>query len=141
MLNLSLLTACIPSLKRVLGEFSTGLTGITISDHHMLNTSNQSQTGSQAKFSRHGGRSLFRYGHNVDPRSGNLSQISSTSRVGGFGEKRFNQSRNYSRGGNVKDIEEEDRSESIKGLTDDAIMQTIDYRVDYDGDDRSGHRR
>ena len=141
-LNLSVLTACIPSLKRVLGEFSTGLTGITITEQHELITSNQSQTDSKTGYSRTGGRSIFRYGHNVDPRAGNTSQISTTSRIGGFGGERRNQSRNYSRGLKGKtDPEEEEQSESIKGLTDDAIMQTIDYRVDYDGDDRSGHRR
>jgi hypothetical protein len=120
MLNLSLITACIPSLKRLISDMQTGLTRVAIPEQFELESVLRSGskgakspqvTGNQSRAYRYDG--------------GKKNSL----RVKEGGAKRFG-------GGAQRERErdgspEEGRSESVKGLTEDAIFQTIDYRVEY----------
>lgn len=116
MLNLSLITACIPSLKRLISDMQTGLTRVAIPEQFELESVLRS--GSKgAKSPQVTGNQSRAYRYDGGKRS--------SLRVKEGGAKRFG-------GGGQRDgSPEEGRSESVKGLTEDAIFQTIDYRVEY----------
>ena len=159
MLNISIITACIPSIKRFLADIQSGLMGVNISEPYEL-------THSGGKYAVDYGRGTT-FGSKVTTRLG-VSHMSGTgksesSRMGrsrgekdprNLGMDLESGHHNHIRGGHRSpggQGQVRDTSESVKGLTDDVIMQTIDYKVEYEdgnlseggrsssGDRREGH--
>jgi len=87
MINVSIITACIPSLRRVVTDLQTRQTGLAINENLELTIGTYGKEGTQASgmpMNGHGGgndRSELRsnrvvpYGHNVDNRVGNMASI------------------------------------------------------------------
>ena len=133
MVNLSLITACIPSMKQLLASFQTGLTGITIGGQvyeigdepvYEMGAFNSSQKNAMANPSSMNRHSAYR--GDINPTGGNQSEASAKhqsrqSRKGSIIGSRVGLRR--------KDVNEQ--AESEKGLTEDAIMQSVDFRVEY----------
>jgi hypothetical protein len=154
MLNLSILTACLPSLKRIIDTLRSGTAAVTIDGPYELSIS--------------GGHTAlpgFKLKGGSKPSKGRSSRLSggvsngggeiSTSKFGGYGNGNTNNGRSsiglmnsiMSRGEGKNVVE---RSDSIEGLTDNVIAQTLDHKVEFDehsqrdatlhsGDGRSGN--
>ena len=133
MLNLSIITACIPSVKRFLADIQSGLMGATISESYEMTHSSgkpQPQLGST------GGLGLT---SRLASRLGmGTSQQRSTLRS--QNEKESDQSitpadewyGGRSQAHTGKTSEHVAETESVKGLTEHVIHQRIDYQVDYE---------
>jgi hypothetical protein len=137
MLNISIITACIPSIKRFLADIQSGLMGVNISEPYEL-------THSGGKYVDYGKGTTF--GSKVATRLG----LSNNSGIGKSQNSHSSQARSkneksvdlepsaghhqfLSPGSNLNRAQNHrERSESVKGLTDDVIMQTIDYKVEYE---------
>lgn len=143
MLNMSIITACIPSIKRFLADIQSGLAGVHISEPYEL-------THSGGKYADYGKGTDF--GSRIATRPG-MSRNMSSGRS--RGEKDLRNPNNmdlessmrsgnhtYIQGGGQEPRRGQGRvretSESVKGLTDDVIMQTIDYKVEYEDGNTSG---
>jgi hypothetical protein len=135
---MSIITACIPSIKRFLADWAAGLSAVTISEPFELEHSSgkhglNSQT--YALGSGMGSKIATKLGLS----SSNKTEVTSTvrSRNDPNGDEdilRSNTAKNRS-GGNQQD----NTSDSVKGLTDGVIMHSIDYRVEYE--DQSDHHQ
>lgn len=139
MLNVSIITACIPCIKRFLADLSVGMTVIAVSEPLEM---------------------TVKHGSSGNPSSG--KPFDSSSGGGGFFSGLMSRSRHAPplqepvHGGRKKSVapNNEDpyskrqdfqpdwatrsrpvieRSESVKGLTQNIIVQTIDYEVNYEG--------
>lgn len=128
MINLSIITACIPSIKHILSNFQTGLTAFTIPDHFEMapykpsNGNNASGGGSGSP------RTVFRH-RRSDP---GIEHGASTNRVGPYGKEKSSTKKGTA--------DDEAGSESVKGLTKDnpdSILHTVDFRVDYGPEERT----
>jgi hypothetical protein len=145
MLAMSFITACIPSIKRFLADIQSGLMGVNISEPYELTHSGgknaSTQAGTYGKGTSLGSKVASRLGVTsitAGGRSANASALRSR------GEKdSSNLGSQVERGGyldtdyNGREIrgrrnDGHETSESVKGLTDDVIMQTIDYKVEYE---------
>ena len=147
MLNMSIITACIPSIKRFLADIQSGLAGVHISEPYEL-------THSGGKYVDYGRGTTF--GSKVATRLGMSQGQSRNTSVGrSYGEKDPRSLNNMDlesnmRSGNHNHIQGgrqdprrgmgqvRETSESVKGLTDDVIMQTIDYKVEYEDGNTEG---
>lgn len=111
LINVSLITACLPSIKRFLSDWAAGVTNAPMEAFEQATSSNTPAYGSSS-----GLRSFVR-----SQTRGKL-----TSRHDRSQELSHMQSRDgrehRARGGDT---------ESTRGLQDGIIMQTVDYRVDY----------
>lgn len=127
-LALSIITACIPSIKQFLADWATGLARAAI------------------------GEDLDAEHDNVKSRSGNNTKIFSSQRSGTFASKlglsrsaRGAVTDTSRSGGGTRDHDNiriqnpkaqynrsDDTSESMKGLTDGVIIHTQDYAVEYE---------
>lgn len=120
---MSLITACLPSIKRFLADWAAGVANAGISEPFELqhSSANKSRSGyGQPSGIRSFGRSQSgtKNGSHIEPERDNApATYSYYARKG-----------REDRGGD--DIE----TESKKGLTDGVIMQTFDYTVEYDED-------
>ncbi|OAL30249.1 hypothetical protein AYO20_08823 [Fonsecaea nubica] len=130
-LNLSIVTACIPSIKRFLADWAAGLSAITISEPFELEHS-AGKTGAGLTYAAGSGM-----GSKIATRLGfattSKAEITSTVRSRSDNDDDdtiLNTSRNRSRGANGR--QPDNTSESVKGLTDGVIMHSIDYRVEYE---------
>lgn len=142
MLNISIITACIPSIKRFLADIQSGLMGVNISEPYEL-----THSGGKATQLRYGqGTGL---GSKIATRLGmSAGKSQSNSAIRSRGEKDQRdvdlEDMRYTRGANLhpghvgnnarahSNRNMRETSESVKGLTDDVIMQTIDYKVEYE---------
>lgn len=82
MINVSIITACIPSLRRVVTDLQTRQTGLKVSENLELTFGSDLRTGKEGTTANGGDRSELRsnrvipYGHNVDNnRIGNMASI------------------------------------------------------------------
>lgn len=153
MLNVSIITACIPSIKRFLGNIRSGLTTINISTNYEATRYGQSSgrldatVGSKAYM--HGG------GRRASTLASRLASSLRLSVVGtsnmqhsssGGGSSAGRSGRHEKRSPVDGDMHVEfgrtpgsrvtvgsttGESSSVTGLTDDIIMHTIDYKVEY----------
>ncbi|KAK6423102.1 hypothetical protein LTR95_016592 [Oleoguttula sp. CCFEE 5521] len=138
LLNVSIITACVPSTKRFFMDVRSGLMGVTISETYEMTHSGGK--GTQMMSSDSAGRS--RLGSVIAGRLGLTSRRDATgSKTSGTGNSQLNEKREsyanmggvaYSnvakvRGGHAKDLTPE--SESVKGLTRDVIRQDIEFEV------------
>ena len=137
-LNLSLVTACIPSIKRFLADWAAGLSAITISEPFELeHSAGKSGLGSSAQYATGSG-----VGSKIATRLGlsstSKAEITSTVRSRNESDEdetlKTNTARNRSRGAGTRQQPQQtdNTSESVKGLTDGVIMHSIDYRVEYE---------
>lgn len=135
MLGVSIITACIPSIKRFLADVQSGLMGATISEQYEMTHSGgkatQLQSGSgtggfgSKMASRIGGVMLSKSQDGSGMRSQvGKEELDSASGGGAFGHVAFaKRPRSQTR---------EEESESVKGLARNAIHQKIDYEVEYE---------
>jgi hypothetical protein len=145
MLNASIITACLPSIKRFLADLQSGLMGVNISEPYELTHT--------------GGRYIQDYGKGMSLGSRVASRLGISTLTSGVGKSQ-NSSSGRSRNEKLGDLESAMRSDptnqrvsrnhhirggqntndtsketdSVKGLTvtDDVIVHTIDYKVEYE---------
>jgi hypothetical protein len=139
MMNLSIITACIPSIKRFFADVQSGLMGVTISETYELTHSGgkptQLQSGSGTGM---GSRLASRFGISQNKSKG-MSAPRSQLRENGGGsfteaEIAYGNKARASRGTQQPRTAE---TESIKGLTQNVIHQKIDYDIEYEERDNS----
>jgi hypothetical protein len=140
-INTSIITACIPSLKPFLSAIKPGLAIIRIPEHELTGPyvrrskrrSKSNTTGSSRVATRFAGRLSSTKKGNTS-----LSNTSSSSNSNFWTEKQkqaiaaMERGHNRPHAGKVESRVEHGRSESIQGLTDDVILHSIDYRVEYE---------
>ena len=128
-LNLSIITACIPSIKRFLADWAAGLSKAEINDAFELEHSNgKSRSGNNtyAGGSGLGSKLATRLGLST----GSRAEVTSVSR-----SRDRDRDHNIDRMGGRRTGQPSpsgDTSDSVKGLTDGVIMHTIDYKVEYE---------
>lgn len=107
----SLVSHCIPPLRRVLANLQTGMMGGMVTDFFELSVSG-------GPSSHTGGTTASKTGYQVGRRAG---------------RSRRSKARNSLSAGFTRSRLEVERKDSQRNLRDDAIVQTIDYEVRYDG--------
>lgn len=136
-MNVSIVTACIPSIKRFLADWASGLSGVTISEPFELEHSAGKSgmfNSSYAQGSGMGSKIATRLGLTSSSKgqiSSNLRSIDS--------QHDTKHSQTHPSGAAVHAADPNDASDSVKGLTDGVIMHSIDYRVEYE-DQNPDHR-
>lgn len=139
-MNLSIVTACIPSIKRFLADWAAGLSAITISEPFELEHSagkTGGGSGAYAMGSTMGSKIATRLGMSSTSKAEITSTIRSRNDREDDGALRRDNDRNRSRGTGGR--QPDGTSDSVKGLTDGVIMHSIDYRVEYE-DQNVDHR-
>ncbi|KAK5713946.1 hypothetical protein LTR15_010852 [Elasticomyces elasticus] len=131
-LNMSIITACIPSIKRFFMDVQSGLMAVTISEQYEMTHSGGKAAEMQSSSGLSVGSRLASKFGIMSRRSRALSRTEHSQQGetrGPFASIAEGQSSNtaWVRGGAAKT--EEPETESVKGLTDNAIHQTIDYAV------------
>lgn len=143
MMNSSIVAACIPSLKPFLADIKPGLIVVNIPEHELTASfvrPSKSRTGSHPATGMKSGAGISRLASRLGLSSqhGRGMNSSSNDSSGLWTEKQrqavTNMEMGYNRPNATKASSkvENDRSESVKGLTDDVILHTIDYKVEYE---------
>ncbi|KEF54873.1 uncharacterized protein A1O9_09316 [Exophiala aquamarina CBS 119918] len=138
-MNVSIVTACIPSIKRFLADWASGLSNVAISEPFELEHSagKSGGFGSYAPGSGMGSKIATRLGLSSTSKAQVTSHLQS---VDSHHENNHSQLHaNNNRGVSVKANDPNDASDSVKGLTDGVIMHSIDYRVEYE-EQNTDHR-
>jgi hypothetical protein len=126
---MSVITACVPSIKRFLADWAAGMSAATISDpFEFEHSAGKSGSQSDPQGSNLGSKIASRFG------LGSKSHATSTSRSWAEGSRSAGpQHEAKIHGRRVQTgSDEADTSDSVKGLTDGVIMHTIDYKVEYE---------
>ncbi|KIX04957.1 uncharacterized protein Z518_05829 [Rhinocladiella mackenziei CBS 650.93] len=136
-LNVSIVTACIPSIKRFLADWAAGLSGVVISEPFELEHSagKTNPSGTYIGGSGMGSKIATKLGLS----STSKAEITSTRSLGDMGNQGAINLETRPRNGGRKGQVSHDTSESVKGLTDGVIMHSIDYRVEFE-DQHPGNR-
>jgi len=126
-LSLSIITACIPSIKRFLADWAGGLSRAAINNSFELeHTVGRSHSGNNT-FSQGSGQT-----HSLATKLGlsrlGRAEVTSTSRSHGNGKDSDVNLHTQK----PQRTRLEDTSDSVKGLIDGVIVQTMDYRVEYE---------
>jgi hypothetical protein len=144
MLNASIITACLPSIKRFLADLQSGLMGVNISEPYELTHTGGRYVQDYGKEMSFSSRVATRLGISTFT-SGGKSQNSSSGRsrnekIGDLESvlrsdptnQRVSRNHHIRGGQNATDTSKE--TDSVKGLTvtDDVIVHTIDYKVEYE---------
>ncbi|KAK5462700.1 hypothetical protein LTS15_002412 [Exophiala xenobiotica] len=137
MMNVSIIAACIPSLKPFLADIKPGLIVVNIPEHELTASFvRHSRSRSESKAKSHG---LSKLASRLGITSRGMSTINTSSGNSGLWAEKQREAvntmeRGYNRPNATKASSkvENDRSESVKGLTDDIILHTIDYKVEYE---------
>jgi hypothetical protein len=127
-LNVSVITACIPSIKRFLADWAAGMSAATISNpFEFEHSAGKSGSQSDPQGSNLGSKIASRFGLGS-------KNVTSTSRSWGEGSRGAGPQHEVKIHGRRAQggAEEADTSDSVKGLTDGVIMHTIDYKVEYE---------
>lgn len=140
MMNVSIIAACIPSLKPFLADIKPGLIVVNIPEHELTASFvRHSRSRSESKGRTLKSHGLSKLASRLGITSRGMSNINTSSGNSGlWGEKQREavntMERGYNRPNATKGSSkvENDRSESVKGLTDDIILHTIDYKVEYE---------
>lgn len=146
MLNVSIIASCIPSLKPFLADIRPGLIVVNVpgnefTSSYVRHSRNRSRT--RGRLSTSGGplsRLTSKLGlssrgsHTMTNNSGNLSALCAEKQKQALTNMELGYNRPQATKASSKI--EMDRSESVRGLTDDVIMHTIDYRVEYEDPNR-----
>ncbi|OCT54487.1 hypothetical protein CLCR_00856 [Cladophialophora carrionii] len=133
-LNLSIVTACIPSIKRFLADWAAGLSAITISEpfelEHSSGKTGVGNSNTYAMGSGMGSKLATKLGLSSTSKAEITSTVRSRHDPDDDEVLRDNTARNRSRGAGNR--QPDSTSDSVKGLTDGVIMHSIDYRVEYE---------
>lgn len=138
MLNLSIITACIPCIKRFLADLSVGMTVIAVSEPLEMTVKNTSSSdpSSRNRLGSQGGGGFFS-GMMSRSRNGTQSQVTTNkgkSRPdGSIRDDPYTGRQDFQPDWATRSRPVIERSESVKGLTQNIIVQTIDYEVNYEG--------
>ena len=136
-INLSIITACIPCIKRFLADLSAGMMNVNISEPMELTMKNLSSSGGRDPTStRNGGGFLRSKLFSARGRSQMDSHLSSHDHDAE--KKHYSQAAGFAQAKQSTNKVCVERSESMKGLTDGVIMQTIDYEVNFEPTRDSG---
>lgn len=128
-ISLSIITACIPCIKRFLADLSSGMMTVNISEPMELTMKNNSSSGGGKTTSApSGGGFLGSRLFSSRGKSQMNSQLSAVDR--GMEKKHQSQAQAFTTA--KQSTNKVERSESMKGLTDGVIMQTIDYEVNFE---------
>ncbi len=156
-LHTSIITACIPSIKRFFADVQSGLMGVTISEQYEVSVDGKNaamlrvcadlslkmtHSGGKTHLQSHSGTGVGSRITSRFARSRNRSQAASgldsqaegetyASAAGDFGSK----SRVKATMSNSNRTPE---TESVKGLTTNAIHQKIDYEIEYEERESEG---
>jgi hypothetical protein len=136
-LNLSIVTACIPSIKRFLADWAAGLSAVTISEpfelEHSAGKTAVGGSGAYAMGSGMGSKIATKLGLSSTSKAEITSTLRSRDDRDDTDALRSNTGRNRSRAaGGRQPAQVDNTSDSVKGLTDGVIMHSIDYRVEYE---------
>jgi hypothetical protein len=126
-LALSIITACVPSIKQFLADWAAGLARVAIGedlDAEHVTVKSRSDNNTRFTSSQRSGQLATKLGLN---RSGRAA-VTSTTRSGGTRDDEGTQIQTQKAQHNRMD----DTSESMKGLTDGVIMHTTDYAIEYE---------
>ena len=126
-LSLSIITACIPSIKQFLADWAAGISRAAIgegldAEHFTGRAGSRQNTNFES--SQRSGQLATKLGLN---RSGRAA-VTSTSHIGGTRDDDGTQMQSQRGQHNRSD----DASESVRGLTDGSIMQTTEYAIEYE---------
>ncbi|KIV86603.1 hypothetical protein PV11_02203 [Exophiala sideris] len=141
MMNASILAACIPSLKPFLADIKPGLIVVNIPEHELSASFvrvSKSRSVDDGRPLKSGAVSRLASRLGLGSMAGKTTNNTSSGGSGVWGEKQRQAAANMERGYNrphatkARSKVENDRSESVKGLTDDVILHTIDYKVEYE---------
>lgn len=142
MISLSIVTACIPSLRRVLADLQTGMMAGTVSEFFELSVSGGEGTaeGVYGSGSRNAAGSKAGYGG----RSPLQSFKENTSATRSRGDRDANTELRFDFGNSKRAMANKNpvpKSDSVENLTQNAIVQTIDYEVRFEsGSEQRRHR-
>jgi hypothetical protein len=140
MLHLSIITACIPSIKRFFADVQSGLMGVTISESYELTHSGGKHTQLQSNSGTGlGSRLASRFGRSANRShgaSGTGSQTGGENAGNYTSEGQFGNKARV-RAGMNQPFHSPD-TESVKGLTTNVIHQKIDYDIEYEERESDG---
>lgn len=137
MLNVSIITACIPCIKRFLADLSVGMTVIAVSEPLELTvkqgSSGNPSSGQRYDSSHSGGffsglMSRSRAAHQAQEAAPNGRKKSAVAN----NEDPYSKRQDFQPDWATRSRPVIERSESVKGLTQNIIVQTIDYEVNYE---------
>ncbi|KAI1615347.1 hypothetical protein EDD36DRAFT_186931 [Exophiala viscosa] len=141
MMNASIIAACIPSLKPFLADIKPGLIMINVPEHELSASFvrvSKSRSVDNGRTNKSGAVSRLASRLGLGSMAGRTANDTSSGSSGVWGEKQRQAAASMERGYNrphatkARSKVENDRSESVKGLTDDVILHTIDYKVEYE---------
>lgn len=127
-LCLSIITACIPSIKQFIANWAAGLAAAAVNDEVPLQFTMKSRSGNNTGYqnSQRGTHLASKLGFS---RSGNTEVTSTHGATRDRDERDTTPARQMPRGQHQR---VDDTSDSVRGLTDGMILQTKDYTVEYD---------
>jgi len=131
-LNLSIITACIPCIKRFLADLSSGLMAVNISEPLELTMKGiSSSSANRDPTSTRTGGGFLR--SKIFPSRGNQQMNGQHGTVNDNMEKKhYPHAPTFAPAKQSTNKVCVERSDSMKGLTDGVIMQTIDYEVNFE---------
>ena len=137
-MNLSIITACIPSLKRVIANLQTGLTALTIAENMELSHSGDRGWATSSKTGKtetnvSGGHTIndvndgrvMLYGHNIDPDMRHITTVIPKNSGNGSALDKIRKKAMHSSGFSTQRSSQEQ-------LTHDGIMRTVEFKVEYE---------
>jgi hypothetical protein len=133
-LNVSIVTACIPSIKRFLADWAAGLSKTQITEPFELEHSGAMATSpsTYAQGSRLGSKIATRLGLNSESRDETSWTLSGRGERDNIGMANSGNIHARTGGRRAQNFPEQDTSESVKGLTHGMILQTTDYSVEFE---------
>lgn len=129
-LNISIITACIPSIKRFLADWAAGLSKAEINDAFELEHSAGKSHSGNATYAAGSGLGS-KLASKLGMTSSSRAEITSVSHNRSRDRDHHHGERSHGRRGGQQSPSG-DTSDSVKGLTDGVIMHTIDYKVEYE---------
>jgi hypothetical protein len=137
MMSLSIITACIPTIKRFLADLSVGMTVIAVSEP-MEMTVKQTSSGDPSRGTKNGSSgggffsSMMSRSRNGPPSQTDTNK-GKTRPAGSKGnEDPYTQRQDFQHDWATRSRPVIERSESVKGLRQNIIVQTVDYEVNYE---------
>ncbi len=150
MLNLSIITACVPSLKRFLADLQSGAMAVNITESFEMGVSKKVSSSNEHYASGSGigigSRIASKFGVRSQQRSNNISSMKRNDDIEdakyGIGvdghEHGFTRGHNDNAHNVSTNRSTVERSDSVKGLTDGVIYRSVDFKVEYEGRSSEG---
>jgi hypothetical protein len=150
MLYLSIITACIPNLKRFLQDLQSGAMAVNITESFEMSVSKKVSSSQGGGYTTGSGTGFM---SSTATKLGIKSQTRSNIQTTGHDKDDMEDlkygygpgdERSFSQGHNINahkfstQRSTVERSESVKGLTDGIIYRTVDFKVEYEGRSSEG---